>query len=119
MVFVAFLVTFIFYTLFKKKGPWESYWKFFIVVLLGMWALNIWIHPYGPSWRDVYWYPPLVTGIIIAVFLAAAVPSPKTRAVLEKDLEEREQKQSSRILAGSFFWIFILILLAIIITGII
>jgi hypothetical protein len=117
MILVAFVITFVFYTLFKKKGPWESYWKFFIVVLLGMWALNIWVNPYGPNWMDLYWYPPLVTGFIIAFLLGAVVPSPRTRSVIEKEVEEHEQKQLSRILAGSFFWIFILILVAIIIAG--
>ncbi len=117
LVSLAFLITLFFTFLLKNRGPWGTFWTFFVIVLLAVFAADVWIGPIGPYfYEDVYWVPPLAVGLLIALLLAATTPSPKTRS--ELDLERKEiADDQTRITVGVFFWFLFVILLVLIIAG--
>lgn len=118
LVIVALVLTFIFGYLFKIRGPWNSFWTFFLILFLGMWAASLYLTPFGPYWQEVNLVPPLAVGVLIAILLAAAAPSPKARAVLEERKDAANQEHPYPVIAGVFFWIFIAVLIAVIIAAI-
>ncbi|NJK86434.1 MAG: hypothetical protein HC906_11165 [Bacteroidales bacterium] len=43
--------------------------------VFSIWLADLWITPFGPYWNNIYWFPPLMVGILVALILAAATPS--------------------------------------------
>ncbi|MFW5821148.1 MAG: hypothetical protein ACOCWA_07655, partial [Bacteroidota bacterium] len=74
LIGITLLITLAFTYFFRNKGPWGSFWTFFLIILLAVLAADLWIEPMGPYYRDVYWLPPVVIGILFALILAAASP---------------------------------------------
>ncbi len=116
LLVIAFLITLFFRFLLRVSGPWGSFWAFFIIVLMGIFAADIWISPVGPYFADIYWVPPIAAGLVIALLLAATTPSPKARS--EMDAESKATKQDAAAVAlGTFFWFLMIFLLILIIVG--
>jgi len=118
LLLLALAITAIFSYGFGARGPWGSFWAFFIILFFGIWAADAWITPVGPYWGEVYWIPPLASGLLIALILAAATPSPKTRAELEASEKLSDNEETAAVAIGSFFWIVLVMLFAAIIAGI-
>ncbi len=89
---VAFLITLFFGYAFRVRGPWGSFWTFFIVILFGVVAADLWVTPIGPYYKDIYWFPPLAVGLFIALLLAATTPSPRTRSKMNNKVRIPQQK---------------------------
>jgi hypothetical protein len=118
LVSLALLITLFFTVLLKNKGPWGNFWSFLIVILLAVFAADVWIGPVGPYWfHEIYWVPPLAVGLIIALLLAATVPSPKTRNELELEARKPDPKEKVPVIYGIFFWLLFLVLLILITVG--
>lgn len=116
LVTIAFLITLFFRFLLQVSGPWGSFWAFFLIVLLAIFAANIWVSPIGPHFADIYWVPPAAAGLIIALLLAATTPSPKTRS--EMDAEGKASgRDAAAVALGTFFWFLIIFLVILILTG--
>ena len=117
LVALAFLITLFFSLLLRKKGPWGSFWAFFVIVLLAVFAADVWVGPVGPYiYNEIYWVPPLAVGLVIALLLAATTPSPKTRSEIE--LEKKEMAdQKTAVTLGTFFWFLFITMLIFIIIG--
>lgn len=116
LVVLSFLITLFFRFLLRISGPWGSFWAFFIIVLLGILAADIWISPIGPYFGDIYWVPPIAAGLIIALLLAATTPSPQIRS--EKEVRKKSSKEEAAAVAlGTFFWFLILFLVILVVTG--
>jgi hypothetical protein len=109
---VGFLLANLFAFALRRTGPWESYFIFFVVIVLAAWAGGRWIRPAGPRIFNVYWVPFLATGLVVAVLLvAASTPRPRTQ-------QTREAKEARVIAAlGTFFWVMVLFLSAAIVAG--
>lgn len=112
IVFVALVIAAIFSYGFRIAGPWGSFWTFFIVLLLSVWAADVWLSPAGPYWNDVYWVPPLIVGIIVALLLAAATPAARRRKPASEVREPTPGEEASAIAVGTLFWIVVFLLLA-------
>jgi hypothetical protein len=118
LVAIAFLITLFFSYFIKRRGPWGSSWTFFAVVLLAVFAADLWIGSVGPYfYESVYWIPPLVVGLVIATLLAATTPSPKIRSELELQKDEFAKGQETKLALGTFFWFLFVIMLLIVIVG--
>jgi hypothetical protein len=118
LVSITFLITLFFSYFLKKRGPWGSFWAFFAIVLLAVFAADFWIAPVGPYFYDtVYWIPPLVVGLIIALLLAATTPNPKTKGELELQKDEIAKEQETTLALGTFFWFLFIFMLGIVIVG--
>lgn len=115
---IALIISAIFSYGFRTRGPWGSFWIFFIILFLGIWAADIWFPEVGPYWGEVYWFPPLAIGILIALILAAATPP------AERPPREAARKEESTlpegpgfVALGIFFWALLIILIAVVLIG--
>lgn len=116
LLVIAFLITLFFRFLLRVSGPWGSFWAFFIIVLMGILAADIWISPIGPYFADIHWVPPVAAGLVIALLLAATTPSPKARSEMEAE-ESTGKEEAAAVALGTFFWFLIIFLLILIIVG--
>ncbi len=116
LVGIALLITLFFSYVLRVRGPWGSFWTFFIIMLFAVLAANVWIQPVGPYFADVYWLPPLAVGLLIAFILAAAAPSPRARSKIEKH-EKMAREDGSSVAVGFFFWFLLVFMLALVIIG--
>jgi len=116
---VTLLITLFFGVALSIRGPWGSFWTFFMVVLLGVIAADLWVAPTGPYYGDVYWFPPLAAGLFIALLLAAATPSPRTRSKLERQTHEPAEENAVALALGGFFWLLFAFMLIVVIIGIV
>ncbi|MFW6226518.1 MAG: hypothetical protein ACOC31_00285 [Bacteroidota bacterium] len=114
-IFLALAITALFSYGFRSRGPWGSFWTFFLILFLAIWAADVWIAPTGPYWGDIYWFPPLAVGLHIALLLAAATPSPRARA--EADVSASEDETDAVVAIGGFFWIILILLFIAAIAG--
>jgi hypothetical protein len=118
LVSLAFIITFLFAFLLNNRGPWGSFWTFFVIILLAVFATDAWIGPVGPYFFDeIYWVPPLAVGLLIALLLAATTPSPKTRSKIEIEQKELLQTKKTSVALGTFFWFLFVILLLVVVLG--
>jgi hypothetical protein len=114
----AVLLTLIFSTLFRRKGPWSRGLVFFLIVFLAAWAGGVWLLPFGPTLFGVTWLPFLIAGLFVALILAAALPPQMTeepsekKIVLEKRTDAVERKRFD-----AFFFLLIGALLIAVILG--
>jgi hypothetical protein len=116
LVSLTFIITFFFVFLLNNRGPWGNFWAFFVIILLAVFAADVWIGPVGPYFYDeIYWVPPLAVGLLFALLLAATTPSPKTRSKLEMEKNKLAENQNTPVAIGTFFW-FLFVLMLIIVT---
>lgn len=128
-ILIAVLISSIFYFALNIKGPWGSFWTFFIVLMLIIWAANLWVRPIGPAYWGVSWIPLIFIGIIFALLLSA-IPSYDTRPeegerktdqrmpADQADLDaRRETDYAAAAAVGWIFWTFIIILFLAVIIG--
>lgn len=118
LVTISFAITLFFSYFLKKRGPWGSFWASFFIILLSVFAADIWIGPVGPFfYENIYWVPPLIVGLLIALLLAATTPSPQIKRELEKRQNEIEQRREVMLTTGIFFWFLFIFMLLIVIVG--
>lgn len=101
-------------TLFGKKGPGPiaGFLFFFIVLFFSVWAIGIWITPFGPSLWARSWLVFVLVGAIFTLFLAALIPSRPREKVLDLERpEENRAEEAVQTAFGFFFRIPILVLL--------
>ena len=110
---VAFLLTAIFTSGFRRSGPWSAVWILFVIIFLAAWAGGLWITPIGPSIYEVYFIPFLFVGLIFALLLAALSPPKPPETSEEAIKQERTEKYALNI----FLWIFLIVLSIAIIIG--
>lgn len=125
-ILVAILISALFYYAFNARGPWGSFWTFFLVLLLIIWAANVWVRPIGPVFWGVAWIPLFFIGLLFALLLAA-IPTydsrdeevlRRERPANEPELGRREESELAAATAvGWIFWTFIIILFIAIIIG--
>ncbi len=116
-VLLTFIIVLIFVFGLRMRGPWGSFWSFFLIILLAMLAADLWIQPIGPFFRDIYWVPPLAVGIMIALLLAATTPRPWEKNRLEQERAEAPQERSTSLALGVFFWVLLIFMLVIVLAG--
>jgi hypothetical protein len=117
LIGITLVITLVFTYFFRVRGPWGSFWTFFLVIFLVALATDIWVQPVGPYFRDVYWLPPLIVGIIIALILAAASPGKHDRKQVDQAGSEYRGDQVAFIALGIFFWFLIILLVILVATG--
>ena len=113
----ALIVSSVFAFGFRRRGLWPRFWLLFLVIFLFTWAGGIWIHPIGPTIKGVFWIPFLIIALLIALFLAAAIPPSyiPSRTSESRDLKEARRSEVNAFL-GVFFWILTMILIAAIVV---
>ncbi len=112
---VAFVLTVVFARMFRRHGPWESEFWFFVALFLATWAGGVWIRPFGPIIAGAYWLPFILMGILFALLLAAVTPrrqeSAPRKSQESRDTEDAKVAALERTIAiGWLFWVFMLLL---------
>ncbi|KEO74043.1 hypothetical protein [Anditalea andensis] len=120
-IIVALVISSIFYFAVDVRGPWGSFWTFFIIVLLVVWAASLWIVPFGYIYWEIAWIPLFFIGLVIAFLLAALTSTPpdKLRSNSKGSDIVNTEKEPERTYAaiGLLFWVFIGLMLVAIIAG--
>lgn len=125
-ILIAVLLSALFYYAFNVRGPWGTFWTFFLVLLLTVWAASLWVDPVGPEFWGVAWIPLFFVGLLFALLLAAipsdygSTPTEREAGLPEPSPEEvAESRKANRTVAvvSGIFWLFMLILLIIIVAG--
>jgi hypothetical protein len=82
-------------------------WALFVILFLATWAGGLWMAPFGPAFRNVYWVPFTLIAVLVAILLAAVLPpEPHSNA----EAVEREHEIQAGL--GIFFWVLVLALAA-------
>jgi hypothetical protein len=123
IIVITLLIGCIFYYGFKRTGPWGSFWTFLLILFFGIWASALWVEPMGPIWWNAAWFDLFIIALVFALLLASATPDStrssryKSDVVSENDVIEREERTSSAVVLGLFFWLLLIILIGLIILG--
>lgn len=116
-IITALLFTLLFRYALRVRGPWGSFWLFFVVVLFGVITVGVWIEPFGPMYGNVAWGPLIAGGLILSLLLAAATPTPSEQKDIIKQLKShRRQKRGMKAL-NVFFWTLLVFFGAVIAIG--
>jgi hypothetical protein len=119
IIAIAFFITAVFALVFKNRGPWGTFWIFFVIIFLSSWAARLWIAPLGPIIMGVAWIPILVVGLIFAFILAAAITPPKNprKEIIDRQVGSTTDEDKSAVAFGAFFWLLITLLTVSVIIG--
>jgi len=123
IILLAIVISFIFSVGLSNRGPWNSFWIFFLVLILGMLAMSLWVAPFGPVWYGVAWLDILIFGIIIALLISAAAAGRdrnyyRLRRGEVDIVAEAKAERGAKTLFGVFFWLFIVAMVIAIVAGI-
>ena len=119
---IALLVSVLFGFALRRRIPRKGFFWFFLILLLATWAGGMWIGPFGPSFRGIFWLPFVLVAVVVGAFLAAIAPrrAPTGRIETLEMLEEIEQKRKLEKLTyisfGVFFWVALFALITVIIV---
>ena len=119
---VALLVSILFGYALRRRIPRKGFFWFFLILLLATWAGGMWIGPFGPSFRGIFWLPFVLVAVVVGAFVAAIAPrrAPTGRIETLEMLEEIEQKRKLQKLTyisfGVFFWVALFALITVIIV---
>ena len=119
---IALLVSVPFGFALRRRIPRTGFFWFFLILFLATWAGGMWIGPFGPSFRGIFWLPFVLVAVLVGFFLAAVAPRPPPSSRIEtlEMLEEIEQKRKLEKLTymsfGVFFWVALFALIAVIIV---
>ena len=126
LIFVALIVALLVSVLFgyalRRRIPRKGFFWFFLILLLATWAGGMWIGPFGPSFRGIFWLPFVLVAVVVGAFVAAIAPrrAPTGRIETLEMLEEIEQKRKLEKLTyisfGVFFWVALFALITVIIV---
>ena len=118
LIILALLIALFFSFILNAKGPWGNFWVFYLVIFFGILLADIWLRPMGPYWLDVYWIPPLIVGVLVALLLAAATPEKSIREKRRKKDSDEEDDKSPLAGISIFFWIVLFLFIVFAIAGI-
>jgi hypothetical protein len=122
LIVTSTLLTWIFSIVFKNPGPWNSFWVLVAVLFLMMFGFVLWVSPIGPVWYEVAWMDAILFGLILTLLIGSTSGSQEnnfpTNEKGEVDLVAAAKRESGTMKIFSlFFWIFILVLVLIIASG--
>ncbi len=114
---IALLFTSIFFFGFRNRGPWGTFWSFFLIIFLVVWGAAVWFTDLGPVWMDIAWAPLLFIGLIMAAVLAAATPPERPERTIVEEPTTPPGASGGAITV--FFWLTVIVLGGLIIFGLI
>ena len=115
---IALILGTIFIFIIHKKATCSGVFCVFFFLFLVTWAGGIWLKPFGPTWKEIYWLPYLLVGLFFVLLLMVFTPKrpPRNRRETLEMLDQIEQEKSMEkityISVGLFFWVLLAILAA-------
>jgi thiol:disulfide interchange protein len=89
---------------------YEKLWLF-LIVFVATWAGGVWIRPFGPPVRGVYWLTFALAGIIAVGLIGLFTPHRpphgryETLEKLEQVKQSKELQQATTMTLGVLFWV--------------
>lgn len=136
-IIIALIIGGIFYYGFKSRGPWGSFWTFFLVIAFAVLVAAAWVRPVGAVWWGIAWFPLIFVGLLFALLLAAASPTEpragyrRTRYIddtadpvdTDPELARTEPVDATAddegvVAVGVFFWMMLTLFFVFLIAGI-
>lgn len=114
---ISILISVVFVYGFRREGPWQGFFIFFLIIFLAAWAGGIWLAPTRTSIRGMYWLPFLMVGLIFALLLAAATPPKPEPSIILKTKKEAKKEEVIKTALSIFFWVLIIALIVAIVVG--
>lgn len=110
---IAFLLTSLFIWGLRRANPVGNFFLFLLMLFLLVWATGTWVRPIEPLIFGVSWIPMLVMGLVFVFLLAAVLPAdPRERLPAI-----RREAAAMEATVGWFFWVLLVLLVAVIIIG--
>jgi len=113
---ISLILTGIFVLVFRRRGPWNSFLIFFVVVFLGAWAGGIWYPARGPAIGGVTWLPFFIVGLVLSLLLVAVIPPPEETTVELLKEGEKDTEARKKLVLGIYFWLMVLALAVMIVA---
>lgn len=123
-IFLAIIFTLVGLSLFGWRRPGAgvddavvgSAVFFFLLLFLTIWAVSVWLTPYGPVIYEVPWVSMLILGVVVFLFIVAlsAAASPEARPE-EQRADTTETAMAAGV--GIAFWFLMVLLLAVAVAG--
>mgnify|MGYP005748569037 CR=1 FL=1 len=122
VLLISFVIGALFYFVLKNKGPWGSFWTFFVVLFLGVFLAYVWVRPVGPLYWGVALYPLVFIALLFALLLAAASP-PRNRRNSRRPLpptpsQNQPNLKDEQAELGIFFWTALILFISLLLAGI-
>lgn len=117
IVVFGLLLAAAFYFGLKRKGPWGSFWSFFVVLVLAMVVAALWLTNVGPTWWGIAWVPIFFVGVLFALLLASATPRQRQRSAADDEFQGDQPKNNAVIALGWLFWLMIILFIGLIAAG--
>lgn len=121
--FIALFVAGLLFYGFKRRGPWNAFWVFLLLLVLASWGGRLWLTPAGPEFWGYGWLSVFFWVFVFGLLIALADPSGDSERTGETiDYEPDTKTRITSGAAGSaaafglLFW-FLLILMIIAIIG--
>ena len=102
---VGTLLTAIFVLVLRKRGPWQSVFRFFLLVSLSAWVGGLYLNPLGPVVFNTRWLPFFLAGLIVAVILSVITP---IKVVRDRSVKPESGIMTKAVFLGWFFWAWVL-----------
>ncbi len=104
--------------LLRRPGPGPGCGILFFLPLLFLatWSASLWIGPVGPRIWGIHWLVFLITGFLIALFVAAIIP-PLTREGREPQEQIGPEGQATDYMVASFGILFYVVLLLLLVSA--
>ena len=102
----------------RERRPTALFW-FFILFFLPLWAISIWIPPYGPTFFGLAWAVPLFIAIALLTLLIVATSSEYFVRYVPtgEKIPVTEKEKNPRTPTGVFVWILFILLIVAIVVG--
>lgn len=119
---VALILSIFFAFFVRKRGPRKGFFWLFLLIFLMTWAVGIWIRPFGPSLKGIYWMPFLLTGLLFLLLMSVTSPLPppmgrhETLDMLDQMETDRKMEKLAYISLNMFFWILLFALIILIVV---
>lgn len=115
---VALLICVVFALITRSSVRRTGFGWFLLLVLLGTWAVGVWLRPFGPMWGDIRWLQFLIAGLLVLLLFALFAPfkAPRGRRETLEQLQEiarqKEVQKVTYVTLGIVFWVVLVILIA-------
>jgi hypothetical protein len=113
---VAVVLSFILVQAIGRERALAGFLMFMAVILLMSWAGGVWLRPIGPAAGGVYWLPFVLTGLLVALLIAAFHYTNSVRQaplpLSTKDRKVHDIKVTTE--ASLLLWVLLVVLVVII-----
>jgi thiol:disulfide interchange protein len=113
---IAILMVTGFLLLIRRSGTQYGKLWLFLIVFVATWAGGVWIRPFGPPVKGVYWLTFALAGIIAVGLIGLFTPQRpphgrhETLEKLEQVKRSEELQQATTMTLGLLFWLVLSIL---------